>query len=183
MCVCFSGVGKWKWGNRKTFFRFPRSNAKINCIGNSAANTQILIELLDDINTTDALSIKSYLRGGVGFPAFRQLVAKSLVDGRVASVIWADHPNHIIRLDPGDVPTEKICHAVRERILKMLRVGAIEWSGFTPPICPANVLFPPSKMAKYNVRTYTYEEKGYYLPLHYSSHTHTHVCHTGRVYT
>ena len=30
--------------------------------------------------------------------------------------------------------TKKMCHLVRDQMLKMLRVGAIEWNGFTPPV-------------------------------------------------
>ena len=41
---CSPGVGTWKWGTRKLFARFPKSNENFNSVGNSEANTQVLIE-------------------------------------------------------------------------------------------------------------------------------------------
>ena len=41
---CSSGVGTWKWGTRKLFSRFPKSNENVNSVGNSEANTQVLIK-------------------------------------------------------------------------------------------------------------------------------------------
>ena len=40
---CSSGVGAWKWGTRKLFFRFPESNENVNSVGNSEAYTQVII--------------------------------------------------------------------------------------------------------------------------------------------
>ena len=66
---------------------------EITQYGNTAANTQIFIELLDDVNTIDAMAIKSYLRGGVGITAFRKLVTNCLRDHRITSVLWACCPS------------------------------------------------------------------------------------------
>jgi len=113
------GVGRWKWGGRKSFFRFP-TNETINPVGNSAANTQKFIDLLDDIHPHDALKIANYLRGRTGFPAFLKMAADCLTDPQIVSVLWADLPDEAINLRPKDVPTEDDCRSVRTQMLKML---------------------------------------------------------------
>ena len=126
-------MGNWKWGTKIRFFRFPRKVAPLNTSGNSAANTQMFIDLLDDVGEDDSLRISSYLRGHTGFPVFRKFVTKCLVDPRIVGVLWADLPEEAINMEPGVIPTET-CRAVRTQILKMLDVGAFEWVGFTPPV-------------------------------------------------
>ena len=108
-------------GNVQKFFRFPRKNAKNNAAGNKAANTQLLIEALDEVPTCDARSIRSYLNGGDGYTIFRKLATKLLLDGRIVSVIWADCPNQSIQLHPADGgATAKMCRTVRTEMIKML---------------------------------------------------------------
>ena len=143
-------MGTWAWrGTRKTFVRFPKSTKKHIASGNSAANTQLFIELLDAVGTIDAMAIKSYLLGGVGFTEFRKFVTKCLRDHRITSVIWADSPSCINKLGPEDrVATAKMCHSVRSQMLKMLRVGAIEWTGFVPPVRPDDIMGPQRKKSK-----------------------------------
>ena len=134
-----SGVGKWPWGTKISFFRLPTSSAKANPIGNSASSTQILIGLLDDVNNSDAARISSYLRGGTGFVPFRKLATECLQDLRIVNVLFADCPEEASthHLGPADgMATEKSCHLVRTQMLKMLAVGAIQWVGFTPPFRP-----------------------------------------------
>ena len=133
----WTGVGRWKWGTRNFFLRFPKSSEQLNPSGNTAANTQLFIEVLDDVKTRDTTLIKSYLCGGAGILAFRKLVTECLRDRRIASVIWADSPSRVINLGPKDgMATTKMCHLVRDQMLKMLSVGAIEWTGFIPPSPP-----------------------------------------------
>ena len=110
------------------FYRFPKNttNTRVVAVGNSAANTQLLIEELDEVSTSDSRSIKSYLKGGEGYTIFRDLSTRLLLDERIVSVIWADRPNQAINLRPEDgAATDKMCHAVRNQILKMLKAGAI----------------------------------------------------------
>ena len=129
-----TGVGSWKWGTKIRFFRFPEEDETSNPVGNSAANTQTLIELLDTVDDVDSFAIKSYLRGGTGFREFRKLVTNCLCDPRIVSVLWADLPEEAINLESSAVkPSVEDCHAVRSQMLKMLKVGAIQWPGFTPP--------------------------------------------------
>ena len=85
-----TGVGLWSWGTRKWFFRFPKTKAKCNPVGNSAANTQKFIELLDDVPTSDAVTIKTYLQGRDGATVFRRLVDNILSDPHIIPVVWAD---------------------------------------------------------------------------------------------
>ena len=137
MICSLLGVGRWKWGTRKSFFRFPRNkHAPSNMSANSAANTQLLIELLDSVDTADSIAITSYLQGHTGFRSFRKLVADCLSDKRIVSVLWADSPTDAILLSPQKMPTESNCRAVREQLKKMLSVGALTWEGFQPPVRP-----------------------------------------------
>ena len=131
-------MGSWEWGTKISFFRFPQKNDANNHVGNTAFNMQTLIGLLDDVNDCDACRITSYLKGGTGFKQFRQLVAKLLIDPRVVAVLWADLPGMSISLSSTDSPSEEVCRSVRAQLLKMLRVGAIEWNGFKPPTRSTN---------------------------------------------
>lgn len=112
------------------FFRFPTPEASPNPVGNSAANMQRFIDVLDELSTADALGIASYLRGGTGFKYFRELVKTILVDRHLPSVIWADDPSKTVCIKKSEIPTEQMCRLVREQMIKMLRVGAFEWMGF-----------------------------------------------------
>ena len=49
-------------GYTQAAFPFP-SDKKKNPVGNSAANTQLFIDLLDSVSTYDARSIKAYFQG------------------------------------------------------------------------------------------------------------------------
>ena len=121
------------------FYRFPKNckHSRVVSIGNNAANTQLLIEELDEVSTSDARSIKSYLQGGEGYTIFRDLSTRLFLDERIVSVMWADRPNQTINLRPEDgAATDKMCHAVRKQMLKMLKAGVIEWTGFSPPVSP-----------------------------------------------
>ena len=132
-------VSSWQMvvGNPQIFLCFSKSNKKLNPLGNTAANTQLFIELLDDIDTIDAMAIKSCLRGGVGLSTFRKHVTKWLRDPRITSVLWAGCPSCVINLAPqDDKVTTEMCHLVKDQMLKMLSVGAIEWTGFAPPHKP-----------------------------------------------
>ena len=82
-------MGAWEWDTKINCFRFPVKGETSNPVGNRAANTQTLIELLDDVDCTDVLAIKSYLRGGTGFPAFQKLVSNCLCDPHIVRVLWA----------------------------------------------------------------------------------------------
>ena len=44
--------------------------------------------------------------------------------------------------------TTKMCHIVRDQMMKMLSVGAIEWSGFIPPSKPHTTDSPRNKKPK-----------------------------------
>ena len=87
-----TGVGLWKWGTRKLFFRFPKMNEKCNPVANTTANTQKFIELLDDVPTPEAMDIKAYLQGRDGATVFRRLVGKILSDPHITDVLWANCP-------------------------------------------------------------------------------------------
>ena len=137
ICSLLLGVGRWKWGTRKKFFRFPQKHESINLPANSAANTQLLIELLDSMDAADSIATTSYLRGHTGFRSFRKLVADCLWDRRIASVLWADAPAEVILLSPPEMSTEKHCRLAREQLKKMLNVGALTLEGFQPPVRPA----------------------------------------------
>ena len=59
--VLFAGVGIWDWGTCMFFLRFPCDDAPPISMVNSAANMQIFVELLDNVNEVDATRISSYL--------------------------------------------------------------------------------------------------------------------------
>ena len=82
-----TGVGVWHWGTRIKFLRFPPQDGMLNPVGNTAHNTQILIQLLDDVEDAEDLRISSYLHGHTGFKQFRELVTKLLTDARVVDVL------------------------------------------------------------------------------------------------
>ena len=74
------------------FFRFPKTNTntntKLNTLGNNAANTQTLIELLlDDVSTSNSCAVRSYLQGDDGYTIFRQLSTKILLNHNVVVAI------------------------------------------------------------------------------------------------
>ena len=139
VCLFVAGVGRWDWGTRISFFRFPKTNEKIKLAGNNAANTQAFINLLDDVSTTDTLSIKDYLHARGGVKVFRSLVSDIWQDDRIVSVVWADSPKKVNKMTNKTKPVDKICHDVRTQMLKMLRVGAIVWPGFTAPLAVTTV--------------------------------------------
>ena len=103
------------------------------------------------------MAIKSYLRGGVGITTFRKLVTTCLCDHRITSVLWVGCPSRVINLGPEDgMTTTKMCRDVREQILKMLSVGAIEWTGFTSPaVQPHTTDSTPRKKSKQIVQPHT----------------------------
>ena len=51
-----AGYGVWPWGSRVKFFRFPEKKDQLNSDGNSAANTQLLIETIDGMRKKDEVA-------------------------------------------------------------------------------------------------------------------------------
>ena len=130
------------------FFRFPELESPPNPTENSAADMQRFLDYLDDLSKANQLGISSYLRGRTGFKHFRQLVKHCLIDDQFPSIIWADDPDNIVRIKSSEMPSEKICHLVRQQMRKMIRAGAVVLQGFESPVRSLDVVVQESSAIK-----------------------------------